>query len=146
MLIGVEYLGSCIFNDNAGRYKSCTGRLHRNAEQLARRPPISRKVATVFIAYFIYAFFIYECEMNQIKDDLNEIEDVQVLGIWGHEDITLEEISARLQIKGKGEIVLYGLSADVFNYPKNVNITEIGGFSFTSFSCNGGIGGNWYRH
>lgn len=80
--------------------------------------------------------------MNQIKKDLNKIENVEVLEIWGHEDITLEEISTRLRIKDKGEIVLYGLSKDAFNYPKNIQITEIGGYSFTTFSCNGEIGSN----
>jgi hypothetical protein len=78
--------------------------------------------------------------MNQIKKELNELENVEVVNIWGHRDITLEEISARLKINGKGEIVLYGLSADSFKYPNRVPIIEIGGHSFTSFSCNGGIG------
>ena len=80
--------------------------------------------------------------MNQIKNDLNKIENVEVLKIWGHEDLTLEEVSTRLKIKNKGEIVLYGLSEDAFNYPNNIPITEIGGYSFTIFSCNGEIGSN----
>lgn len=94
------------------------------------------------ITFFVYEGFFYKREMNQIKKDLNKIENVEVLEIWGHEDITLEEISTRLRIKDKGEIVLYGLSKDTFNYPKNIQITEIGGYSFTTFSCNGGIGSN----
>jgi hypothetical protein len=83
---------------------------------------------------------IYYRERNQIRKELNELENVEVVNIWGHRDITLEEISARLRINGKGEIVLYGLSSDSFNYPNSVDIIEIGGFSFTSFSCNGGVG------
>lgn len=96
--------------------------------------------AILVIAYFVYFGYFYKIEMNQIKDDLNKIENVEVLEIWGHEDITLEEISTRLRIKDKGEIVLYGLSEDSFNYPKNIQILEIGGYSFTTFSCNGGVG------
>jgi hypothetical protein len=78
--------------------------------------------------------------MNQIKKELNELENVEVVNIWGHRDITLEEISARLRINGKGEIVLLNLSSDSFHYPNSVPIMEIGGYSFTTFSCIGGIG------
>lgn len=97
-------------------------------------------VIILVIAFFVYEGFFYNREMNQIKKDLNKIENVEVLEIWGHEDVTLEEISARLKIKNKGEIVLYGLSEDAYDYPKNIPITEIGGYSFTIFSCDGGIG------
>ena len=89
---------------------------------------------------FIYTKVFYEWEMNQIKNELNKLENVEVVNIWGHKDITLEEISARLRIKEKGEIVLYDLSSVSFNYPNRVNIDEIGGYSFTRFSWNGGIG------
>lgn len=97
-------------------------------------------IACLVIAYLIYDNIFYERELNQIKEDLNEIENVEVIDIWGHKDITLEEISARLRIKDKGEIVLYGLSKDAFHYPERVPIIEIGNYSFTWFSCNGGIG------
>jgi hypothetical protein len=99
-------------------------------------------VGLIVMIYFIYNKFFYEKEMNQIRDQLNKIENVEVINIWGHEDITLEEITARLKIGNKGEIVLYGLSKDAFNYPKSVSVSEIGGYSFTWFSCNGGIGSN----
>jgi hypothetical protein len=99
-------------------------------------------IIILVIAYFVYFGYFYKIEMNQIKKDLNKIENVEVLQIWGHEDVTLEEVSARLEIKNKGKIVLYGLSKDAFNYPQNIPITEIGGYSFTTFSCNGGIGSN----
>lgn len=99
-------------------------------------------ITVLTIAYFVYFRYFYKIEINQIKKDLNKIENVEVLEIWGHDDITLEEVSTRLKIKNKGEIVLYGLSKDAFNYPQNIPITEIGGYSFTIFSCNGGIGSN----
>ncbi len=101
---------------------------------------IGSLIGCLIIAYLIYDNVFYERELNQIKDDLNAIENVEVVDIWGHKDITLEEISARLRIRDKGEIVLYGLSNDAFNYPDRVPITEIGGHSFTWFLCNGGIG------
>jgi len=88
----------------------------------------------------VYKNFFYVREMNQIKDELNKLENVEVVNIWGHEDITLEEISARLRIRGKGEIVLCNLNANDFTYPNRVPINEIGGYSFTVFYWNGGIG------
>ncbi|CAG5086792.1 hypothetical protein CRYO30217_03281 [Parvicella tangerina] len=82
----------------------------------------------------------YYGELNQIRDELNSLENIEVINIWGHEDMTLEEISVRLKVEGKGEIVLLGLSKDAFYYPISVPINEIEGYSFTTFYCNGGIG------
>jgi len=97
-------------------------------------------IVCLIIAYNIYMRVFYVQEMNQIKKELNKMENVEVINIWGHRDITLEEISARLRIKGKGEIVLCDLNPGDFTYPDHVDIDEIGGFSFTWFSHNGGIG------
>lgn len=84
--------------------------------------------------YFGYVFY-YNRELRQIKNELNEIENVEVKNIWGHDDLTLEEISARIYIKNRGEIVLNNLSKDVYDYPNRIVISEIGGLSFTRFSC-----------
>lgn len=78
--------------------------------------------------------------MEAIKSDLNQMKNVQVVNIWGHEDIALEEVSARIKIANKGELVLNNLNEGDFGYPDYVSITEIGGYSFTHFSGNGGIG------
>ncbi len=96
----------------------------------------------IFVLFTPYLFtkFIYEREMNQIESKLNSIENVEVFNIWGNRDITLEDISVRVKIKDKGELVLSGISQDNFNYPNIVPITEIGGYTFTSFDSNGGIG------
>jgi hypothetical protein len=100
---------------------------------------LSAFLGLIAIVIITYKFFYYQ-ELRQIKECLNSIQGVKVLNIWGHDDITLEEVSARLKIKDKGEIVLGNLSEDVFNYPQRVSVEEIGGYSFTWFSCNGGIG------
>ncbi|MEP5338569.1 MAG: hypothetical protein ABJL44_03670 [Algibacter sp.] len=94
-------------------------------------------VAFVIIAFIIYQNTFYVKELNQIKKELNQLENIEVVNIWGHEDMTMTQISVRLKIENKGEIVLYGLSKDSFNYPKKVIMTEIGGYTFTSFFCNG---------
>lgn len=88
--------------------------------------------------YYGYGFY-YNRELRHIENELNKIENVEVKNIWGHEDLTLEEISARIFIKNKGEIVLSNLSKDVYDYPNRVEISEIGGLSFTKFRCKNSI-------
>ena len=90
-------------------------------------------IATIFALYYGYQLY-YDRELRQLKNELNKIENVEVKNIWGHQDFTLEEISARIFIKSKGEIVLNGLSKDVFKYPDK-EISEIGGLSFTNVVC-----------
>ena len=89
--------------------------------------------------YYSYSFY-YNRELRQIEKELNKIENVEVKSIWGHEDVTLEEISARIYIKNKGEIVLNNLSNDVYDFPNSIKISEIGGLSFINFSCANSIG------
>jgi hypothetical protein len=91
------------------------------------------------LAFLAYKHFFYGREMEAIKARLNQIDGVEVLHIWGHDDLILEEISARLKVENKGELVLYGLSKDVFNYPDRVMLLEIGGRSFLSFTCTGSL-------
>lgn len=97
-------------------------------------------IVLVIAGFFVHKHFFYYREMEAIKSDLNKMENVRVINIWGHEDITLEEVSARVKIANKGEIVLNNLNEGDFGYPDYVSITEIGGYSFTHFSGNGGIG------
>jgi hypothetical protein len=95
-------------------------------------------IAIIFCILGYWRLSYYD-ELNSIKNRLNAINNVSVVNIWGHHDITLEEVTARLRVEGKGEIVLYGLSNDVYNYPVSVPISEIGGYSFRVF-YDGGSG------
>jgi hypothetical protein len=97
-------------------------------------------IICITISIIVYIKIFYVWELNQIKKELNNLENVEVVNIWGHQDITLEEISARVRIKGKGEIVLGNLDSESFDYPNSIPITEIGNYSFTIFTYNGGIG------
>lgn len=87
------------------------------------------------LGFWIHGTFFYEYEINQIESDLNKIEGVSIIDIWGYEDITLENISARINIKDKGDIELHSLSSDSDDYRKRVVLYEIGGYSFWTFSC-----------
>lgn len=88
----------------------------------------------------IYSNFFYETELNKIKAELSKIEGASVLDIWGYRDLTLEEVAARIYIEDKGEIILRNLSSDVYDYPNQVWIEEIGGFSFKQIYCSESLG------
>jgi hypothetical protein len=98
------------------------------------------RIITIFLSGFVLSGCNYYGEMNEIKSSLEAIEGVKVLKIWGHDDLTLEEIAARIKIGDTKEIVLTDLSSDEFNYPKRVTLTEIGGLTFIQFSHKGVIG------
>lgn len=87
----------------------------------------------ITVTFILYETVFYKVELFKIKYKLSNINDVEVLKIWGHDDITLEEIAARILIKNKGQIVLNNLSNDVKNYPKDVFVSEINGYSFDTF-------------
>lgn len=97
-------------------------------------------ILTATGCYFFYSHFIYYGELHKIEDSLNETADVNVMAIWGHEDITLEEVSARVKLKNKGELVLDNLNSNDNRYPEKVIITEIGGYSFSKFTCSRSLG------
>ncbi len=92
-------------------------------------------VLTLALIALGYKHLFYEAEMRCIQSELNSIPGVEVINIWGHQDITLEEISARIRVEGKGEMVLANLSKDEFRYPDQVILISIGGFSFRTFYC-----------
>jgi hypothetical protein len=75
----------------------------------------------------------YYDELNESKTGLNKIRCVQVAKIWGHDDLTLEEISVRILAKDKGEIVLNDLNKNDNDNPANVYVTACAGYSFRLF-------------
>ena len=65
----------------------------------------------ITVTFILYETVFYKVELFKIKYKLSNINDVEVLKIWGHDDITLEEIAAKILIKNKGQIVLNNLSS-----------------------------------
>jgi len=57
----------------------------------------------VFI--ILYSTVFYKAELFFINFKLSNIENTEVKNIWG-QDVTLEEVTARIFVKNKGEIVL----------------------------------------
>lgn len=81
----------------------------------------------------------YYHERNQIARDLNTIPGIEVLQIWGHPDLQLEEITAEIAVDDHGILVLRNLSRDAFDYPAHVYLRHINHKSLIGFSCNGRI-------
>ena len=92
-------------------------------------------ITVAILTMYFYYDRTYYSELKHIENELNNIKGVRVVDIWGYEDLDLEEISARIIVNDRDEVVLGSLSKDVFNYPRNVYIKEINGKSFIIFSC-----------
>ena len=100
-------------------------------------------ISFAFVAFAIYDGTFYRKELRKIQKQLNAMDGVTVLNMWGHEDITLEEISAAINIKSKGGMVIY----DMWRDPKEPtdalkwhSLEQIGNYSFTFYDSNGGVG------
>ena len=97
---------------------------------------------SLFVIFFFLVFLHFEyshsIQLRNMKNKLNNIPNVEVIDIWGHKDITLEEITARLRVCDTNEIDMANLSKDVFNYPEDVFINEINGYSFIVYHADCG--------
>ena len=69
-------------------------------------------ISFAFVTFVIYDGTFYRKELRKIQKQLNAMDGVTVLNMWGHRDITLEEISAAINIKGKGGMVIYDMWRD----------------------------------
>jgi len=78
----------------------------------------------------------YYGELRIVKAELNDLENVEVVSITGHHDITLEEITAHINIKNKGDLIIYGLKPNYqFEYKKSITLVQIGNYNFKQVSC-----------
>lgn len=97
-------------------------------------------ISIFFILISLPVLFTTFLDLNVLsaKKRLQHTYNIELVNLWGHRDWGLEEVSARIKVKNKGEIVLYGISDDVYNYPNSVIIIEIGNLSFAKAkNCNG---------
>ena len=92
-------------------------------------------ILTILLGLLIFRLNYYK-ERNKIERELNNISGVKVIKIWGHPDVRLEEISALIEIKNKGQIVITNLNDNDYSYPEHVYIPYIGGYKFKTFGCN----------
>lgn len=97
-------------------------------------------ISFAFVAFAIYDGTFYRKELRKIQKQLNAMDRVTVLNMWGNEDVTLEEISAAINIKGKGGMVIYDMRRDSTNELKWNSLHQIGNYSFTFYDSNGSVG------
>ena len=87
------------------------------------------------IHVFLLSPIIYQIQTWHMTFKLTRIPNVEVIDIWGNKDTYLEEISARIKVNDKHEIVLHNLSKDVFKYPNIVYISELNGCHFYPYKA-----------
>ncbi len=96
-------------------------------------------IMIILIGVFTYKRNYYK-ERDKIKEELELLNGVTVVDIWGHKDLTLEEINALIKIEDHGQIIITNLNKNDYSYPEYVSIPYIDGFSFTTFECAGRLG------
>jgi len=99
-------------------------------------------VTILVLSIFIFYKFFYYSEFNSIKKNLQKNDKVEIIKMWGNEDVTFEEVSVVVKVKNKGILSIYGISKDVNHFPESVYISEIGKFSFVNFSCQNAMSRN----
>lgn len=92
-------------------------------------------LASMIFMLFLLSPIIYQIQIWHMTFKLNRIPNVEVIDIWGNKDTYLEEISARIKVNDKHEIVLHNLSKDVFKYPNIVYISELNGCHFYPYKA-----------
>ncbi|MEC7862814.1 MAG: hypothetical protein VYC70_09335, partial [Verrucomicrobiota bacterium] len=70
----------------------------------------------------------YWAELNDIKYKLESIPGIEIKDLGFNEDVTLEDISANIYLKDKGNLTLLGLTRESFEEPKSLGLGTIGGF------------------
>ncbi len=68
----------------------------------------------------------YYAEINAVRERLEDIPGVEILELDCVEDITIEHISGRINIAGKGEVTLFNLSEDSFRHSESIRLRSIG--------------------
>ena len=97
-------------------------------------------IGLTVIALVTHHWYYYK-ELRTIRNELNNLEGVEVIGIAGHHDITLEEIHATINIEGKGLMSIYGLKPNYqFEYKNNISLWKLGDYTFDKLSCFTGYG------
>jgi hypothetical protein len=80
----------------------------------------------------------YYSELKAVRAKLERIPGAQVLELSGNHDVTLEEIWARINIEGKGEMGFFELNRDSFQQTQSLRLRSIGPYSFRTRQLVGG--------
>jgi hypothetical protein len=93
------------------------------------------------------SIFLYRCNQtyyaryNAVKKELKKIDGIEILKIWGNEDLTLEDIYATVRLNNGDTLRFSDLGKWSFDTTKSLSLTRINNWEFHSTGCS--PGGHW---
>lgn len=81
---------------------------------------------------------MYYALYNVVKDEFNKIEGVEILQIYGNEDLTLEDIYATIKIPTGDTLTFAGLDKQSFDSSQFLACWAVNQWKFNSTECRGG--------
>ena len=86
--------------------------------------------------YFYKCYKDYYVEYDLVKNELNKIEGIKIISIDGNPDLTLEDISATIEVKN-GDTVIFssGLTEEDFRSTESVKISRLNNWEFHKTGC-----------
>lgn len=85
--------------------------------------------------YLYQCNYVYYKEFRAVKRELKKIEGVEILSMGGNDDLTLEEISARLKLSSGDTILLYDLSMNSFRPGSKIIVLQFNQWHFHESGC-----------
>ena len=85
------------------------------------------------LALLFWYYFLgpgYYAELRDIQAEFSRMTDVKLLEAYGDEDVTLSDISASIQIKGKGKMKFSQISRQSFKKTPHSYLSRIGPYEF----------------
>ena len=93
---------------------------------------------TIVVFYYFFNKNYY-VEYDKIKSDILSSGKTKIISIYGNQDVSsYEDISAKIEVSGKGTFDIWGLSSDANNFPLNVSIREVDSLQLAYFSNKNG--------
>jgi hypothetical protein len=92
------------------------------------KPTILITIAIVILAVSILWYTCnqtYYAQYNDVKRELNKISGVDILEIWGNEDITLEDIYATIKLNNGDTLGFSSLGKWSFDSYKSLSLTGL---------------------
>jgi hypothetical protein len=65
-------------------------------------------------------------DVNEIESALMRVEGIEILDIWGNEDVTLQDVYVVIYVTGKGTVTVLGVTPKSVTETGHVRIAQIG--------------------
>ena len=87
-------------------------------------------VAAAGLLVLVTTFVVLEVGARQdasaVTAALGKIENIEVIDVWGNEDVTLEDVYAVISVNGKGTITVLGVTPESIEESRHVRVAHIG--------------------